>query len=89
MTLQNFNKILDKYDSQFGVTIATDLLHLLNRLPFYDWHNSQNIKTFNYMIGLPQKNWQSMPLFDYEQMLFDALQSNKHIWIKGYRSTRH
>jgi hypothetical protein len=23
-----------------------------------------------------------MPLFDYEQVLFNALQSNKHIWIK-------
>ena len=23
-----------------------------------------------------------MPLFDYEQMLFDTLQSNKHVWIK-------
>jgi hypothetical protein len=23
-----------------------------------------------------------MPLFDYERMLFDTLQSNKHVWIK-------
>ena len=23
-----------------------------------------------------------MPLFDYEQLLYDTLQSNKHIWIK-------
>jgi hypothetical protein len=23
-----------------------------------------------------------MPLFDYEQILFDTMQTNKHIWIK-------
>jgi hypothetical protein len=38
--------------------------------------------TFNHAIGLPQKNVIAMPLFDYEQLLFDTLQSNKHLWIK-------
>lgn len=38
--------------------------------------------TFNDAMGLPQKNGQSFPLFDYEQMLFDTLQEHKHIWIK-------
>jgi hypothetical protein len=38
--------------------------------------------TFNHAIGLPLKNGQPMPLFDYERMLFDTLQSNKHVWIK-------
>jgi hypothetical protein len=38
--------------------------------------------TFNRDIGLSQKNNQSMPLFDYEQLLFDILQSNKHVWMK-------
>ena len=37
---------------------------------------------FNHAIGLPQKNGIAMPLFDYEQMLFDTLQSNKHVWVK-------
>jgi hypothetical protein len=39
-------------------------------------------RDFNHAIGLPQKNGQAMPLFDYEQMLFNTLQSNKHVWIK-------
>ena len=38
--------------------------------------------TFNNAIGLPQKEGRTYPLFDYEQMLFDTLQSNKHVWIK-------
>lgn len=38
--------------------------------------------TFNHAIGLPQKNGQPFPLFDYEQLLYDELQSHKHLWIK-------
>jgi hypothetical protein len=37
---------------------------------------------FNHAIGLPVKDGKTYPLFDYEKMLFDALQSHKHIWIK-------
>jgi hypothetical protein len=40
------------------------------------------LTTFNHAIGLPLKGDQPMPLFDYEQMLFDTLQSNKHVWVK-------
>jgi late competence protein required for DNA uptake (superfamily II DNA/RNA helicase) len=34
------------------------------------------------MIGLPVKNSKKMPLFDYEQEIFDVLQVTKHVWIK-------
>jgi hypothetical protein len=34
------------------------------------------------MIGLPVKNSKKMPLFDYEQEMFDLLQATKHVWIK-------
>jgi hypothetical protein len=37
---------------------------------------------FNHAIGLPQKNGQSCPLFDYEQLVFDTLHTHKHVWIK-------
>ena len=89
MTLQNLSRILDKYEQQLGSS-SIQQLELLKGLPFYDWNNVSgasctNNKTnsnFNTAIGLPQKDEQSYPLFDYEQMLFDTLQSNKHIWIK-------
>jgi hypothetical protein len=67
---------------------------LLKGLPFYDWRdrddahklsqreNLSTSSTFNHFIGLPLKNGHPMPLFDYEQQLFDALQTNKHVWIK-------
>ena len=83
MTLQNLNKILDKYDSQFHGNTVTNQLELLKGLPFYPgWENPEDISDFNHAIGLPQKNGVPMPLFDYEQMLFDILQKHEHVWIK-------
>ena len=41
--------------------------------------------SFNHIIGLPQKDGDDKPLFDYERIIFDALvtdSSNKHLWIK-------
>jgi len=42
---------------------------------------------FNHIIGLPQKNGDDKPLYDYEQIIFDSMvdqigSSNKHLWIK-------
>jgi hypothetical protein len=83
MTLQNLSKILDKYEQQLGYSSSNiQQFELLKGLPFYDWQHQYSSNTFNHAIGLPQKNGQAMPLFDYEQMLFDTLQTNKHIWIK-------
>jgi hypothetical protein len=95
MTLQNLFKILDKYEQQLGST-NTEKLKLLKGLPFYDWSSLPDSgkicepsldrpsvqTTFNHAIGLPQKNGQSYPLFDYEKMLYDTLQKHKHVWIK-------
>jgi hypothetical protein len=87
MTLQNLSKILDKYESQLGST-DIEQLKLLNGLPFYNWVSSAENRAnpaqtdFNHAIRLPQKNGQSYPLFDYEQLLYNELQNNKHVWIK-------
>lgn len=54
----------------------------LKGLSFYDWTNTSNVTTFNHAIGLPRKNGMACVLHDYEQMLYDTLNSNKHIWIK-------
>lgn len=43
---------------------------------------------FNHIVGLPQKDREEFPLFDYEEILFDVLMSfdgsfkDKHLWIK-------
>ena len=81
MTLQNLNKILDRYEQQLG---STDMEQpkLLQGLPFYNFQNSLDTKTFNHTIGLPRKNGLVFPLFDYEQLLYNTLQKHKHLWIK-------
>jgi hypothetical protein len=80
MTLQNLGRVLDKYELQFGTQIQE--LSIFENLPFYDFHNPAYTRTFNHTIGLPKKNGQDIPLFDYEQLLYDTLQTHKYVWIK-------
>jgi hypothetical protein len=66
---------------------------LLNR-PFWIWnaeeHKKEDIKTngnccFNHIIGLPQKDGNDKPLYDYQEIIFNCLvahNGNKHLWIK-------
>jgi hypothetical protein len=37
---------------------------------------------FNHIIGLPTKNGSEKSIFDYEKVVYDTLQINKHVWIK-------
>jgi hypothetical protein len=63
---------------------------MLNK-SFWVWnteeHKAADILTngdccFNHIIGLPKKNGEDKPFFDYEKLLFDQLQQHKHVWIK-------
>ena len=54
-------------------------------------HKQEDVKTngnccFNHIIGLPQKDGNDKPLYDYEQTIFNSLiiqnNNNKHLWIK-------
>ena len=75
MTLQNLNKILDKYEQQqLGIAnTPSQQLELLKGLPFYtEWQAAppsvqKSSLSFNHAIGLPRKNGQELPLFDYER----------------------
>ena len=92
MTLQNLNTILDKHEEQLGYSSSSNSIQqfeLLKGLPFYDWQheagfgqNRAQAISFNHAIGLPKKNGQSFPLFDYEELIFDTLHTHKHVWIK-------
>jgi hypothetical protein len=71
-----------------------DLYDRLINKPFWVWdkqqHKQEDIRTngdccFNHIIGLPQKDANDKPLYDYEQLIFDSLIGNaasKHTWIK-------
>jgi Terminase RNaseH-like domain len=71
-----------------------ELFQRLRNKPFWFWnieeHRKADVLTngdccFNHIIGLPQKDGNDKPLYDYEQIIFDALaaqKSSKHLWIK-------
>ena len=77
------------------------LTERLHYKPFWIWnveeHKQEDIKTdvdccFNHIIGLPQKDGNDKPLYDYEKIIFDPLtisrnsnadgHNDKHLWIK-------
>ena len=101
MTLQNLNKILDKYEQQLGIagtpSSPPQQLELLKGLPFYtEWQVAapsvqkeaqKSSLSFNHVIGLPKKNEEELQLFDYERLLFNTLENHKHVWIK--KATGH
>ena len=70
------------------------LFERLQDKPLWIWnigeHKQQDIRTkgeccFNHIIGLPQKDGNYKPLYNYEQIIFDSLvtnNGNKHLWIK-------
>jgi hypothetical protein len=61
--------------------------------PFWIWnkleHRQEFLRSkpqgtccFTHVIGLPIKNGRQYPIFDYEKLIFDAIESNRNIWIK-------
>jgi hypothetical protein len=70
----------------------TKLFERLQSKPFWIWnieeHKQEDIKTngaccFNHIIGLPQRDGNDKPLYDYQRMIFDSLDcGNRHFWIK-------
>ena len=61
------------------------LAEILHNKPFWIWniedHKQEDIRTngdccFNHIIGLPTKEGEEKPLFDYEKILYDALLDN-------------
>jgi len=72
------------------------LVKAVDGLPFWIWdkeeHRQRHAESngrccFNHAIpvGEPVKNGVKMPLFDYEQEVFDALESHRYIWVKKSR----
>jgi hypothetical protein len=77
--------------------LQTKLFERLLNKPFWIWdqqqHKLKDIRTsgdccFNHIIGLPHKDGNDKPLYDYEQIILDSLvihdsnDNKKHLWIK-------
>lgn len=88
--LNNLRKSIEFYRQQLNSTTDahTQKLELLQGLPFYcKWTSLQNSRgsnscCFNHAIGLPKKDGNEYPLFDYEKMLYNALAYHKYVWVK-------
>jgi hypothetical protein len=65
--------------------------------PFWIWDKKEHLTLanetngeccFNHIVGLPQKDGQQYPIFDYERLLYDSLLTkagifkDKHLWLK-------
>jgi hypothetical protein len=77
-----------------GTSSFSSIFQLFRNRPFWIWdkreHKQECIKTddnccFNHIVGLPIKNGEEYPIFDYEKLIFDAIEDNQNIWIKKAR----
>ena len=90
-------KIKKKQQSSSNSFVSnSQTVTILRDKPFWIWdkqeHKALHLETnglccFNHIIGLPQKDKQELPLFDYEKLLYDRLFSvsqdfrDKHLWV--------
>jgi hypothetical protein len=90
MTFRDFKKIVATNSNSREQQITLFSCRVLNK-PFWIWnieeHKVADIITngdccFNHIIGLPKKNIKDKPFFDYEKLLVDTFQQDKHIWIR-------
>ena len=89
------NRMIHRQDHFSTSVHIQQSLERLCHIPFWVWadsikHRYLYVQTqanccFNHVIGLPQKNGQEYPLFDYEKLVIDAIENNQHIWIKKAR----
>src|SRR6187200_637080 len=101
MTFKDLKKRISSSSSQQQQ--QTQSFDKLQNKPFWIWdieeHKMEDIRTkgeccFNHIIGLPTKEELEKPIFDYQELLYEALLSpdfcnpinhdfkDKHLWIK-------
>ena len=88
MTFKDLKKKITNLENPIQQTRFFDSMQ---EKPFWKWdiqkHKGEDIRTkgkccFNHIIGLPVKDNNRKPLFDYEKIIFDILEDHKHLWIK-------
>jgi hypothetical protein len=88
-----FNDLKKRVSLETAQLQQSNLFERLEDKPFWIWdiaeHKQEDARTngdccFNHIIGLPQKDGNDKPLYNYQQIIFDSLvtqNSNKHLWI--------
>jgi hypothetical protein len=91
-------KDLQKLVQSQSDSAQVEILQRLKNKEFWIWdkqqHKLEDLRNngdccFNHIIGLPQKDGNDKPLYDYQRMIYDFLvtengnaNANKHLWIK-------
>ena len=86
----------DNFNPRARLTSPDPELEQLKGLPFWNWNveehraifNATNGNCcFNHCLGLPIKNNKEFPIFDFQKLIFDALENLgiNNIWIKKAR----
>lgn len=55
---------------------------MLGNLPFYNFLNQSNSTSLTMQWAFQRRMANSIPPFDYEQLVYNTLQNHKHVWIK-------
>jgi hypothetical protein len=85
-----FKDLKKKVSITHEIQQQTRLFDRLRDKPFWIWnveqHKQLDIQNngdccFNHVIGLPKKNGLEKPIFDYEKIIFDVLQSHSHVYF--------
>jgi hypothetical protein len=88
LTFKELQRLVQSNGNQYSFDI--DLQSKLQNKPFWifnqEEHKQEDIRTkgqccFWHIIKPPQKDGHDMPVLPYQRILYDALQSHKHIWI--------
>ena len=70
--------------------LSSSSLDILRNKEFWYWdkeyHKQEYLRTkgqccAQHILGLPEKNNKKYPLFDYQKLIFDAIENNQNIWI--------
>ena len=82
-TIQQKNQQSQNQSSQSSLDILKDK-------PFWIWDKTEHLKLAKetnqqccaqHILGLPRKNDKAFPLFDYQKLIFDAIENNQNIFI--------
>ena len=69
---------------------SCDITAILRDKPFWIWNKQEHLKAAvetnqqcyaQHILGLPRKNDKAFPLFDYQKLIFDAIENNQNIFI--------
>ena len=69
---------------------SSSILDILKDKPFWIWDKLRHRKLATetnqqccaqHILGLPRKNDKAFPLFDYQKLIFDAIENNQNIFI--------